>query len=110
MEKVEGTALEKVAAATVNVVFWRSALQAAGLPAWAGAAFAAVSMAAVGDEDIHPNVRRVAALGAAPGAVVVSILREQGAIVGPAPATRPKRETTAGDDVIDAEYTTTEKR
>ena len=95
----EASPIEKVAAATVNIVVWARLAEAIGIPAWSGRIFAALSMAAAADPTLPEQWRRVGRIGAAPGAVLVGVLRDHGmpvldphtrrSDVAPAPDAKP---------------------
>jgi len=86
------TSTERVLAALANVLTLRAAAKAVGWPEHIGTLIAAVSMAVAADPGIQQRqLKRIAGLLSAPGAIVVATLRNprvQDALDGsPAPKT-----------------------
>lgn len=71
-----------VIAASVNVLTLRAIAAGVGAPGWAGAMLAAAAMAIAGDEEIDPQLRKIAGALSSPGAVTVQILRDNPQLAG----------------------------
>lgn len=69
-----------VIAASVNVLTLRALATGVGAPGWVGAMVAAAAMAIAGDDQVNPDLRKVAGLLSAPGAITVQLLTERKAI------------------------------
>ena len=71
--RISGT--ELAIAATTNVLTLRAIATALGAPGWVGGMVAAGSMAIAADEFAPPQVRAIAGLLSAPGALAVEAIR-----------------------------------
>jgi hypothetical protein len=72
------TGTEKALAVAVNVLVWRGLADAAGRPGWWGAMLAAVGMAIAADPTTPPLLAKIGGIVSAPGALTVTVLRDQG--------------------------------
>lgn len=71
--QVSGT--ELAIAATTNVLALRALAAAVGAPGWVGGIVAASSMAIAADNQAPPQIRAIAGLLSAPGALAVQAIR-----------------------------------
>ena len=69
------TGTELAIAATTNVLALRAIAAALGAPGWVGGILAASSMAIAADESAAPQLRAIAGLLSAPGAIAVEAIR-----------------------------------
>lgn len=98
------TSVERVLAAVVNVEIGGFVAHAMGGPKWAGRLVSALGMAAAGDPTMPEGVRRIGRVIAAPGALTVAVLREQGVPVLERAGDAVGGAANKVKDVVDAEF------
>lgn len=96
------TGTEKALAVTVNILVWRSLVEAVGGKGWAGALIAAFGMSVAADPSSPPILGKLGGIISAPGAVTVSIIRDGGTLGAQADAASSSSKTPG--DVIDVDF------
>lgn len=86
---------ERAVAVSVNVTLYGMVAGSLGAPRVVGVVLAAIAMALAVDERVSPGWRKIGGLLAAPGAVAVSVLREQGVLLDPPSEPPPPTATWA---------------
>ncbi len=107
--EVRTTSVERVLAAVVNVEVGGFVSDALGGPKWLGRLVAGLGMAAAGDPTMPEVIRQVGKVVAAPGAITVAVLREQGVPVIEAAGNAARSGAERVRNVGDAEFTTAEE-
>jgi|TARA_R110000803_G_C11980763_1_gene320722 hypothetical protein len=100
------TSVERVLAALVNLEVAGQVAVALGAPKWTGRLTSALGMAAAGDKSMPQALQTMGRIVAAPGALTVSVLRNQGIPVLENAADKASYGAGRVWEAVDAEFTT----